>query len=84
MALRAWLALRGTAATPELFLNARGEAMTRSGFEYILHKHVETAIKRCPSLSTKRVFPHLLRHTSAVFILQATKDLKSVSVAGAR
>jgi integrase/recombinase XerD len=80
VALRAWLALRGTAATPELFLNARGEAMTRSGFEYILHKHVETAIKRCPSLSTKRVFPHLLRHTSAVFILQATKDLRKVSL----
>jgi integrase/recombinase XerD len=80
VALRAWLAVRGTAVTPELFLNARGEAMTRSGFEYILHKHVQTAIKRCPSLATKRVFPHLLRHTSALSILQATKDLRKVSL----
>jgi integrase/recombinase XerD len=80
VALRAWMALRGTVATPELFLNARGEAMTRSGFEYILNKHVQTAIKCCPSLSTKRVFPHLLRHTSAAFILQATKDLRKVSL----
>jgi site-specific recombinase XerD len=34
-ALRAWLVVRGTVMTPDLFLNARGEAMTRSGFEYI-------------------------------------------------
>lgn len=79
-ALRAWLAVRGTAAVPELFLNARGEAMSRSGFEYILHKHVQTAVTRCPSLSTKRVHPHAFRHTSALFILQATKDLRKVSL----
>jgi site-specific recombinase XerD len=46
--LRAWLATRGEALTPELFINARGESMTRSGFEYILHKHVRTATQHCP------------------------------------
>lgn len=61
-AVRAWLAVRGTAAVPELFLNARGEAMSRSGFEYILDKHVQTAMKSCPALATKRVHPHALRH----------------------
>lgn len=35
-ALRAWLARRPTAQAPEVFLNARGAAMTRSGFEYVL------------------------------------------------
>ena len=54
--------------------------MSRSGFEYVLDKHVQTAIKRCPSLATKRVHPHALRHTSALFILQATKDLRKVSL----
>src|SRR5207249_2123610 len=33
-ALRAWLAIRGQALVPELFLNARDKQMTRSGFEY--------------------------------------------------
>lgn len=81
VALRAWLALRGgTMPAPELFLNARGQAMTRSGFEYILHKHVKTAMTRCPSLSSKRVSPHVLRHTSALTCLQATKDLRKVSL----
>jgi len=60
--LRAWLTIRGHASAPELFLNARGEPMTRSGFEYILRKHVHTAAKRCPALSSKRVSPHWLRH----------------------
>jgi integrase/recombinase XerD len=30
-----WLAVRPASAVPELFLNARVQAMTRSGFEYI-------------------------------------------------
>jgi integrase/recombinase XerD len=54
--------------------------MTRSGFEYILRKHVHTAEERSPSLSTKTVSPHVLRHTCAMTILQATKDLRKVSL----
>jgi len=41
--LRAWLAIRGPARTPELFVNAAGDAMTRAGFEYVLEKHVRSA-----------------------------------------
>ncbi len=79
-ALRAWLAVRGSLAVPELFVNARREPMTRSGFEYILEKHTRTAIKRCPSLATKRISPHVLRHSCALTVLEATKDLRKVSL----
>jgi integrase/recombinase XerD len=79
-ALRAWLAVRGTVSVPELFVSARGESLTRSGFEYILRKHVRTARQHCPSLATKRVSPHVLRHTCALTLLQATKDLRKVSL----
>ena len=79
-AIRAWLAVRSTAAVPELFFNARGEPMSRSGFEYILCKHARTAATSCPSLSTKRISPHVLRHTCALTVLQATKDLRKVSL----
>jgi len=78
--IRAWLAVRGEALAPELFLNARGQPMTRSGFEYILRKHVRTASGHCPSLKDKRVSPHVLRHTCAMMILQATGDLRKVSL----
>ncbi|MGA2109401.1 MAG: tyrosine-type recombinase/integrase [Syntrophorhabdales bacterium] len=80
VALRAWLAVRGTVLVPELFLNARGRPMIRSGFEYILDKHVRAAAQRCPSLAKKRVSPHVLRHTCALTVLQATNDLRKVSL----
>lgn len=54
--------------------------MTRAGFEYLLRKHVRTAIKSCQSLQYKRVSPHVLRHTCAMMILQATGDLRKVSL----
>jgi site-specific recombinase XerD len=79
-ALRAWLAVRGVVTARELFLNARDMPMTRSGFEYILRKHVRTAAKQCPSLLTKRISPHVLRHTCALTVLQATNDLRKVSL----
>jgi integrase/recombinase XerD len=79
-ALRAWLAIRGTLAVPELFVSARREPMTRAGFEYILRKHVRNASQRCPSLATKRISPHVLRHSCALTVLEATKDLRKVSL----
>lgn len=78
--LRAWLAVRGQPATTELFLNAHGEPMTRSGFEYVLKKHVEVAAKHCPSLEKKQISPHVLRHTAAMVVLQATGDIRKVSL----
>lgn len=53
-AVRSWLAVRPCASAPELFLNARGQAMTRAGFEYILRKHVRTATERRPSPRKRR------------------------------
>ena len=50
------------------------------GFEYILRKHAHTAEQRCPSLATKRISPHVLRHTCALTVLQATKNLRKVAL----
>jgi site-specific recombinase XerD len=80
VALRAWLGVRGTVPAPEVFVNARGQPLTRAGFEYILAKHVQSATKDCPSLADKRISPHVLRHTCALTVLQATKDLRKVSL----
>ncbi len=46
-ALRAWLAIRGPAAVPELFLNARGRNRTRAGFAHVVRKHIATARPLC-------------------------------------
>jgi integrase/recombinase XerD len=78
--LRAWLAVRGVVFVPELFVNAEGAAMTRAGFEYILDKHVRAARKSCSSLSERSVSPHQLRHSCALIMLQATRDIRKVAL----
>lgn len=78
--LRAWRDVRGGTGAVECFLNARGGPMTRSGFEYVLHKHVAHAARSCSSLAGKAVSPHLLRHSCAMTVLQATGDIRKVSL----
>lgn len=78
--IKAWIALRPKTTAPELFLNARGQAMTRSGFEYILSKHIGVATLKQPSLQNKRISPHSLRHACAMATLKATHDVRKVSL----
>jgi integrase/recombinase XerD len=78
--VRTWMAVRGSVQAPELFLNARGNRMTRAGFEYLLAKHTGAACGVCPSLRYKRVSPHALRHTCALNVLQATGDVRKVAL----
>jgi len=79
-ALRFWLAVRGDVQTQELFVNARGQPMTRWGFAHILRKYVRVGSATCASLRQKRVSPHVLRHTCAMVALQATQDIRKVSL----
>ncbi|MDP3770128.1 MAG: tyrosine-type recombinase/integrase [bacterium] len=78
--LRSWLAVRGEMSTPELFVNARGEPMTRKGFTYLLNKYTNIAMEHCVSLKDKHVSPHVLRHTCAMMLYRATGDLRKVSL----
>jgi len=57
----------------ELFLNARGGALTRSGAFLILRRLAETA-----GLEPGRVHPHLLRHSFATHLIEGGADLRSV------
>ena len=58
---------------PELFLNARGGALTRAGAFLILRRLAERA-----GLDPQRVHPHLLRHSFATHLLEGGADLRSV------
>lgn len=62
-----------------LFRNHRGEPLTRFGVRYILLKYCDRARSAIPSLSTKRLHPHSMRHSTAVHLLKAGVDLPTIS-----
>jgi integrase/recombinase XerD len=75
-ALKAWLAERGDTGEP-LFLNSQGRRLSRSGVAYILRKlaaHAEIS----PRHAT-RVSPHVIRHTTAMHLLQAGVDITTIA-----
>ncbi|MFK7862150.1 MAG: tyrosine-type recombinase/integrase [Granulosicoccus sp.] len=78
--LQAWLAVRATCQVPELFLNRHDVGMSRSGFEYILNKHCNSAASNQPSILDKKISPHILRRSCAMQTLQATKDIRKVAL----
>lgn len=73
--LRRWLCERGpTEKTAPLFPNAPGAALSRDGVAHLLRKYTRVAERSCPTLKGKRVTPHVLRHTTAMRLLEAGVD----------
>ena len=66
------------AEVPSVFLNAQGQPITRFGIRYIVRRHGAQAALSCPSIQAKRVSPHLLRHSTAMHLLQSGNDLSVV------
>jgi integrase/recombinase XerD len=58
---------------PELFLNARGGPLSRSGAFVVLRR-----LAAAGGLDPARVHPHLLRHSFATHLLEGGADLRSV------
>ena len=69
--LTAWLKERQGQPKDPLFPSNRGGRLSHDAVEWLIHKHTATAAERCPTLRTKKVTAQVLRHTTAMTLLQS-------------
>ncbi len=78
--LRAWLAENPGEPSDPLFLASHSGRLSRDAVERLLAKHAAAAAHRCPTLKSKQVSPHVLRHTSAMRLLHAGVDITVIAL----
>lgn len=62
-----------------LFTNRRGGKLTRFGVRYLLKKYIDASAATVNTLQEKRIHPHSLRHTTAIYLLKAGVDFATIS-----
>lgn len=72
--LAGWLAERGGDESGPVFPGPRSGSLSRGAIWRLVARHVRTATLSCPSLGTKHISPHTLRHTAAMQLLAAGVD----------
>ena len=78
--IRKWLPQISNDSQTPLFPNHFGKAMTRSGVEDRLKIAVKKSLTECQSLKCKKVSPHVIRHTTAMHLLQSGVDLSVIAL----
>jgi integrase/recombinase XerD len=66
------------ASTERVFLNRGQRPLTRFGLHTLVERSAHKASTQMPSLATKRVSPHTIRHTTAVHLLRAGVDINTI------
>ncbi len=78
--LRSWLKELDSAPDSPLLPNIHGQRLTRYGIAQRLQYTVQRAVSEEPSLQSLRISPHLIRHTTAMHLLQSGVDLSVIAM----
>jgi integrase/recombinase XerD len=78
--LTIWIAERGGDDDRPLFPTRGGTALSRDAIARLVAKHAATAATRCPSIASKNVTPHTLRHSAAMGLLHAGVDTSVIAL----
>src|SRR5690606_13445061 len=78
--LQTWLKEPARYGTSVLFPNVHGGRLSADSVQSLLAKHVRVARESTPSLASKRVSPHVLRHSAAMELLQAGVDCSLIAL----
>jgi integrase/recombinase XerD len=78
--LQAWARDNGAEPEGPLFATRTGGHLSTDAVKDLVDKHVAKAARNCPSLATKRVTPHTLRHTCAMNLLQSGVDIATIAL----
>jgi integrase/recombinase XerD len=78
--LQRWITDRHAAPTDPLFPNRAGGRLSRDAVADLLAKHIPAAARICPTLASKNVTPHSLRHTAAMALLHAGVDSSTIAL----
>jgi len=78
--IRDWIRHQQLPSNSPLFPNAKGDGLTRSGIAKRLREAVRLASATCPSLNSKTVSPHVLRHTTAMHLLQSGVEVSVIAL----
>jgi integrase/recombinase XerD len=78
--LRTWFTELGAQADRIAFPSARGKPLSRDGVDYLLKQALQRALPACPSIATKHISPHVIRHTTAMHLLQAGVDIATIAL----
>jgi integrase/recombinase XerD len=78
--LRRWLTERAGAPGDPLFPTRQGRPLSRYTVGLLISKYTDAAVAGCPSLMTKRVTPHTMRHTAAMLWRGKGVDIATIAL----
>lgn len=78
--LRDWMTERDSQPDDPLFATRSGHSLSRGDVEHRLALYAHAAERLCPSLASKKITPHTLRHTAAMQLLHAGVDTSVIAL----